>query len=97
MSEDLTLRGLLRSLCEELAVVYRRELAAVAANVDRELAEREAQLKQLEEQIADDPEAEIAPEEYEAHQQLLREKEFATTVHDTLPDLTLEFKQVGGG
>lgn len=95
MSEDTTLRGLLKSLCIELREAYRRETAAMTMNVDRELESRQRELAQLEEHAAEQ-DADVAPEEYEAFHLLKQERDFATSIHDTLPDLTAEFHQVRG-
>ena len=93
MSEDTTLRGLLKSLCIELRHAYRREITSINMNLERELEKRQRELSQLEEQAAAQ-DADVAPEEYEAFHLLKQERDFVTAVHDTLPDLTAEFHQV---
>lgn len=95
MSEDTTLRGLLRGLCVDLLRGFRREVAALTANMDRDISARERELAQLEAMAtADDDGAEVAGEEYESFHLMQYSKTFATTVHDTLADLAAEFKQV---
>lgn len=84
---------MLRGLCAELMTGYRRELAALSATMAREVQEREKQIANLE-AMAREQDADVAPVEYEVYNHLVRDRDFATTLHDTLSDLTLEFKKV---